>query len=96
MFDTLRQRYRAFRIDPAGERFQHRYRRLASRGGAVRKLLIIVAALALIVVGIALLVLPGPGLLLILLGAALIAEESLVAARMLGRIDLAISRRTRR
>lgn len=42
------------------------------------------------------LVLPGPGLLLILLGAALIAEESLVAARMLGRIDLAISRRTRR
>lgn len=97
MLDTLRQRYRAFRAHPAGERFQHRYRRRACRGGgAVRKLLTIVAALALIVAGIVLLVLPGPGLLLILLGAGLIAEESLLAARMLDRTDLAISRPTRR
>lgn len=62
----------------------------------MRKLLPIVAALALIVAGIVLLVLPGPGLLLILLGAGLIAEESLLAARMLDRTDLANSRPTRR
>ena len=60
----------------------------------MRKLLTLVAAPALIVAGIVLLVLPGPGLLLILLGAGLIAEESLLAARLLDRIDLAISRPT--
>ena len=47
-------------------------------------------------VGTAMLVLPGPGLLVILLGAFLIGEESLVASRQLDRIDLWCSRRLAR
>jgi len=41
-------------------------------------------------------VLPGPGLLVIVLGAFLVGEESLVASRLLDRIDLWFSRRLAR
>ena len=37
--------------------------------------------------GVVMLVMPGPGLLAMILGAALIAEESLIAARLLDRLD---------
>lgn len=96
MFDTLRDHWRTFRADPAGERFQRRHRRHAARSGLPRKVLVILAGLALIVLGLAMIVLPGPGLLAILVGAGLLAEESLFAARLLDRIDLAISRRVER
>ncbi|MGH8173247.1 MAG: PGPGW domain-containing protein [Rhodanobacteraceae bacterium] len=92
MFEGLRKQWRVFRADPAGERFQRRYRRNKARAGLVRKFAIIGGGLALVVIGIALLVLPGPGLLLMLLGAGLIAEESQVAARLLDRMDLAVQR----
>jgi hypothetical protein len=39
------------------------------------------------------LVLPGPGILALLLGAVLVAEESLFAARLLDRADVWISRK---
>ena len=43
---------------------------------------------AIVLAGIVMIVLPGPGMLAIILGAALIAEESLFAARVLDRFDL--------
>lgn len=92
MFEGLRKQWHVFRADPAGERFQGRYRRNTARAGTLRKVLTIGGGLVLLVVGIALLVLPGPGVLFILLGAGFVAEESLIAARALDRIDLALHR----
>jgi len=47
----------------------------------------------MVLAGVLMLVLPGPGLLVIALGMALIAEESLWASRLLDRLDLWIERR---
>ena len=93
MFDTFRQRWREFRTDPPGQRFQNRYwRRNTRRSSVWRKLLVIVAGSVVIAIGIVMLVLPGPGSLVIVLGAALIAEESLWASRLLDRCHLRIRR----
>jgi Flp pilus assembly protein TadB len=96
MFDQLRQQWRDFRAQPSGERFQQRYRARASRSGFVQKAFLLCAGLGLILLGIAMIVLPGPGLLAIVIGAGLLADASLLAARLLDRIDLAISRRLAR
>lgn len=97
MFEALHRHWQAFRAEPAGTRFQRRYRRRAARpSGWLRKLGVMLAAVGLIVVGLVMLVLPGPGLLALLLAAVLIAEESLLAARLLDRIDFVVSRRLAR
>ncbi len=97
MFEALQRHWRAFRDEPVGKRFQRRYRRRAERpSGWLRKIGVLAAAAGLIIAGLAMLVLPGPGLLALLLAAVLIAEESLLAARLLDRADLAVHRRLAR
>ena len=54
--------------------------------GLARRALVTVAGVALCVVGIALLVLPGPGLLLVLAGLVLLANEYPWARRMTGPV----------
>ena len=53
-------------------------------------------AFNLLFFGLLLLVLLGLGLLVIVIGAGLFAEESLLIARLLDRIDLLLTRRVRR
>ena len=90
MFAALRRHWLQFRADPPGQRFERRHRRRgATHRGTPRKLLVVGAGAVLAIVGLALLVLPGPGLLCLAIGAALIAEESLVAARGFDRLDAA-------
>lgn len=97
MFEALQRHWRAFRDEPAGARFQRRYRRRAARPSSwLRRLCVMLIAAGLIALGLVMLVLPGPGLLALLAGAGLIAEESLLVARLLDRIDLAVSRRIAR
>lgn len=50
-------------------------------------------AVLAIVAGLIMLVLPGPGLLVMIAGAALLAEESLFTARLLDRFELWMRRR---
>lgn len=52
------------------------------KGGLVRRILVTVAGVALCVVGVGLLILPGPGLLLLLAGLVLLANEYPWARRM--------------
>lgn len=93
MLEKLKNRWRAFRAGSPGTRFQRRYRRQRERsGGLLRKIVMVVVGCVLILLGIVMLVLPGPGVLVMLIGAGLLAEESLLAARVLDRIDLAASR----
>lgn len=83
------RQWQHFKAMPSGRRFQTRHRlRRAQKGGLLRKVVFTTAGTLLILVGLTMLVLPGPGLLAILLGAALIAEESLIAARLLDRLDV--------
>ena len=64
MFRTLKARWRAFLAVPRGQRFLAHHQR-AHRGDTPgwARVAVIVAALVLIVLGLAMIVLPGPGLL---------------------------------
>lgn len=83
---------RTFMTVPSGQRFRAHYERMRSKPGMMRTALAIGGGLVLIALGIIMLVTPGPGLIVAAIGAALIAGESLVAARILDRIDLAATR----
>lgn len=97
MTQTLSEQWRRFTARPAGRRFQMRYRaRREKPAGRVRKIVVIGLGVVLMVIGAIMLVLPGPGALVLIAGAALIGEESLVAARILDRCDLWIARRIHR
>jgi hypothetical protein len=62
----------------------------ATRGNPIRRFVRVVGGWALLAVGAALLVLPGPGLLVIAAGLALLATEYAWAARLLGKVKARI------
>ncbi|MBL0162479.1 MAG: hypothetical protein IPP82_02180 [Xanthomonadales bacterium] len=94
---SLRKQWQHFKAMPCGRRFQTRHRmRRAKARGALHGFMLMGGGFLLVIAGIAMLVLPGPGLLTIVIGAALIAEESLVAARLLDRVDSCASMWLRR
>lgn len=90
MFERMRMSWQAFRDEAPGQRFARRYARRRDRG--VRAPLRRAAQLALggvlVLVGLFFLVVPGPGLIPLLIGVALIAEESHAASRALDRLEL--------
>lgn len=91
---SMQRQWERFAASPRGRRFEVRYRlRRARKHGLLRRVLISGAGVGLILAGLAMLVLPGPGLLALLLGAALVAEESLLIARVLDRLDVWLSAR---
>jgi hypothetical protein len=97
MFTRFRQQWQAFRADPAGQRFELRHARHRDRHRSIwHRTSVLTLGVTAILVGTAMLVLPGPGLLVMVLGAFLIGEESLGASRLLDRCDLWFSRRLAR
>jgi hypothetical protein len=78
-----------------GRRFSALHRVRRRRNGAL-KALTIVGGMLLIVLGILLVATPGPGLLAGLLGAGLIASESLFFARLLDCFELRLRALLRR
>jgi hypothetical protein len=87
MFDWMRAHFRAFLAARSGTRFRRQHRRRQARPHLLRTILALLGGLLLILVGLVMLVTPGPGLLVIAVGAALIAGESLLVARWLDRAD---------
>jgi hypothetical protein len=83
---------RTFMTVPSGRRFRAHYERMRAKPGMWRAVVAIGGGLVLLALGIVMLVTPGPGLIVAAIGAALIAGKSLVAARVLDRIDLAATR----
>ncbi len=93
MSPSLREHWRHFSARPAGRRFQMRWRANREKpAGLARKLLLMGLGSLLLLAGTAMLVLPGPGVLVMIIGAALIAQESLFAARLLDRLDQWLAR----
>ena len=87
MFAKLRRNVRAFMTVPSGQRFRAHYERMRARPGFLRAIIAVGAGLLLLALGIVMMVTPGPGFIVAAVGAALIAGESLFAARILDRID---------
>ena len=93
MFKSLQRSWLRFRDAPPGERFIRHYRhRQSGSKSKASTVAFVVLGLALIGVGAVALVAPGPGILIIALGAALVAQESEVASKQLDRFELWVRR----
>ena len=76
-----------------GRRFQQRYRRRAqSERGRIARCAAVLAGIGLTLVGIFFLAVPGPGIPILALGLALVAQESAVTARFLDRTEIRLRR----
>jgi hypothetical protein len=76
-----------------GRRFQERYRRKQKeQGSAWKRCAFICAGIALSLIGILFLAIPGPGIPILAIGLALVAQESAVMARLLDRAELRLRR----
>ena len=84
MFETIKCSWQRFKADPPGKRFQQQFKRRHEVARTpLQKALALGGGVLLTGVGILLFFLPGPGVLFVLLGAALIAQQSLTVARAL-------------
>ena len=89
MVSTLKQQWVVLARSAPGKRFQDRYqRRSEQRGNTFVRVLYLAIGIALFALGLVLLIAPGPGFLVIFVGGALIAEESLLFAKGLDRAEL--------
>ena len=80
-----------------GRRFYERYKRKQQAKGSVWKRCALVAAGILVcLAGIFFLAVPGPGLLILAVGLALIAQESAGLARMLDRAEIRLRKLLKR
>ena len=86
--EALQVEWKAFTSSPAGKRFQDRYQR--KRGAdrpAWKKIVSPVIGITMVTLGLVLLPAPGPGIPVVLLGLALVAEHFLWAAKFLDRCE---------
>jgi hypothetical protein len=67
--------WKAFERAPAGERFIRRYKARKQKGRGWARIASVVVGIVLVVGGAILLVIPGPGLLVIAFGGALVGQE---------------------
>jgi hypothetical protein len=84
--DEIKREWKAFKTDAPGKRFEHQHDRMKRANRGARIGLAITGAL-IVAIGIALLVLPGPGLLFVVFGLALLAGLSGTLARGLDRVE---------
>ena len=76
-----------------GRRFQERYRRKAqTERGRVARWAAVCAGIGLTIVGLFFLAVPGPGIPILAVGLALIAQESAATARYLDRTEIRLRR----
>jgi hypothetical protein len=94
MFDTLHRRWHQFAAVPPGQRFEaHFARRQQTRlRGLHQKILAVGGGVLVMGTGLFFLLAPGPGLLIFLVGATLVAEESRTVARLLDGADRRLRR----
>ena len=82
----FREHWRELRRGRPGRRFQARYERLRRsrhRCGALERILLVVAAIVLFLIGALLVIFPGPAIPFFFMGGALLATESRPMARLM-------------
>jgi hypothetical protein len=92
LFQLLREEWKAFRRDEPGQRFTGHYRRLRESGSIKVRVVGIALGAVLVAGGVVLLFMPGPGLLFLVFGLALLAGESKTLAGWLDRAELPVRR----
>ncbi|MBW3629991.1 MAG: PGPGW domain-containing protein [Gemmatimonadetes bacterium] len=93
MFESLKKSWESFNSDEPGCRFQNQYERRTESGqGRWKKFLYVGGGIIVLAAGIFFLPAPGPGMVIVFAGAAMIAQGSLVAARALDWCDVRIRR----
>ena len=94
MFDSLQRRWHQFAAVPPGQRFEaHFTRRQQTRPrGLHQKILAVGGGVLVMGAGLFFMLAPGPGVLIFLIGALLVAEESRTVARRLDGVDLRLRR----
>jgi len=91
MFDL--QSWDRFVHSLPGQRFQERYqRRQQEKGSTWKRCGFVCAGILLSLIGIFFLAVPGPGIPILAVGLAFIAQESAVMARLLDRAELRLRR----
>ena len=91
MFGELRRHLKDLARAKPGERFRDRYYgREAQRPHPLVKCAYVVLGVLLVLAGVVLLPAPGPGMLVVLIGAALLARESLLVARACDSAELKV------
>jgi putative transmembrane protein PGPGW len=84
MLEKIERTWQRFKADPPGTRFQQQFKRRREVARTpMQKALVLGSGVLLTGVGILLFFLPGPGVLFVMLGAVLIAQQSLTVARAL-------------
>jgi hypothetical protein len=72
-----------------GRRFRDRYRRKRkAKGSALKRWAFVGGGMALALVGLFFMAVPGPGIPILAVGLALVAQESVAMARLLDRTEL--------
>ncbi|HET9880626.1 MAG TPA: PGPGW domain-containing protein [Candidatus Binatia bacterium] len=93
MIKHLKQSWGRFKAGLPGRRFQQQFRlRQRFGSGAARKALFMAVGILIVAAGIFLLFVPGPGIIILLIGAVLIAQQSSFAARAFDRIEIRLWR----
>jgi uncharacterized protein (TIGR02611 family) len=93
VISRIRTRWRKVKKSPPGKRFQERYFRLQqkpNRKSVYRKVFNIILGVATIFLGIIFWFIPGPGWVIIFIGATLLSGESLILARALDWLEVNI------
>lgn len=88
----MRQSWRELRRGEPGQRFQERYHRNRGADTGAGRWLRLGAGAVLLVLGLLMLVTPGPGLVALAVGAALLAGEFRAIARFLDWAELRVHR----
>jgi hypothetical protein len=93
MAEGLKEGWRRFKAGAPGERFRehYRHRRESSPGGA-RRYLVMAGGIILLLLGLFLLPAPGPGMVVVALGGALMAGESYAVASLLDWLEPRVRR----
>ena len=93
----LRRHWEQFKRSRPGRRFQDHYeRKRESRGGALWRCAVVVCGALLCLAGLFFMAVPGPGIPILLVGMALVAQQSRTAAGLLDRTELRLRRLLRR
>ena len=76
-----------------GRRFQERYlRKQRAKGSAWKRCAVVCGGVVLAAVGIFFMAVPGPGIPILAIGLALVAQESAAMARLLDRTEVRLRR----
>jgi hypothetical protein len=99
MFSSLKRQWRELLNERPGHRFRAQFeRRKRAKCGksCLRRCFTVCAAVVLLIIGVALCLIPGPGIPFIILGAGLLAQRSRAVASALDWLEIKLRKMTKR